>query len=185
MVLKKQLFLVILLLLPLLFLLYSLFVTGVKDPIKYIYTITGATALTLLYITTSISMIRKAVNLIKYRRTIGLFSFFYALLHFLNFIVFDMELKFSSVLKATLEKPFIYLGLIAFLILLFMAVTSLRVFFTKYYRYHKVIYAVLILASIHFVMAQKALSINQWFYLLIMFIIGIFKFLQRTKMIKI
>lgn len=173
------------LLLPLAYLLYMLFVHEVEDPIKYIYTITGSTALTLLYITTTISMVKKAVNLLMYRRMVGLFSFFYAFLHMLNFVILDMELDFIEVLKETLEKPFIYLGMSAFLILLFMAITSLKVLFSKFYKYHKVIYLALLLASIHFAMAQKAISINQWGYIFIMVVIGVFKFLQRTKLIKI
>lgn len=76
-------------------------------------------------------MLKKAVNLIKYRRTIGLFSFFYAFLHMLNFVILDMKLDLSTVLKETLEKPFIYLGMSTFLILLFMAITSLKILFWK------------------------------------------------------
>lgn len=182
---NKQLYLVSVLLLPFLFLLYMLFITEVDDPIKYIYSITGATALTLLYVTTSISMIKKAVNLITYRRTVGLFSFFYAFLHMLNFVILDMEMDFASAIEETLEKPFIYLGNIAFLILLFMAITSMRALFSKFYKYHKLIYVAILLTSVHFVMAQKALSLDQWIYLVIMGIIVIFKFLQRTKMINI
>lgn len=180
---KKQLLLISILSLPLLFLLYMLFIHHVNDPIKYIYTITGATALTLLYATTTISMIRKTINLIKYRRIIGLSSFFYALLHMLNFIILDMELDISAALEETLQKPFIYLGMSAFLILLFMSVTSLRSLFSKFYKYHKVIYIALFIATIHFVMAQKALSLEQWGYLLIMSVIALFKLLQRTRVI--
>lgn len=157
----------------------------VKDPIKYIYTITGGTAITLLYITTSISMIKKAVNLIPYRRTVGLLSFFYAFLHMLNFVILDKELVLSSVLKETLEKPFIYLGMIAFLILLFMAITSLKILFGRFYKYHKVIYIAIILTTIHFAMAQKSLSLEQYGYLFVMSIVIIFKLLQRTKILNI
>lgn len=181
----KKLLLALILLLPFAYLLYMLFIHQVEDPIKYIYTITGATALTLLYITTTISMVKKAVNLLAYRRMVGLFSFFYTFLHMLNFVILDMELDFMQVLKETLEKPFIYLGMSAFLILLFMAITSLEVLFSKFYKYHKVIYLALLLASIHFAMAQKAININQWGYIFIMVIIGVFKLLQRTKLIKI
>ncbi|WP_373069728.1 sulfite oxidase heme-binding subunit YedZ [Sulfurimonas sp.] len=181
---SKQFFLVIALLTPLMFLLYKLFVVGVDDPIKYIYTLTGATAITLLYATTTISIVKKIKNLVKYRRTVGLFSFFYALLHLLNFIIFDMELDLGFAISETIDKPFIYLGMIAFLILLFMAVTSLRVLFSKYFKYHKVIYIAIILVTIHFIMAQKTLSPEQMGYLFIMGIIIVFKVLQRTNLIK-
>ena len=182
---KTKLLLATVLLTPLGYLLYRLLTGRADDPIEYIYAVTGSTALTLLFVTTTISMVRRVVNLLRYRRIVGLFSFFYALLHMLNFIVLDMEFDFSEALHETLDKPFIFLGMSAFLILLFMAITSLRVLFTKYYRYHKVIYLALLLASIHFVMAQKALNMNQWGLLAVMTLIGIFKLLQRTGVLKL
>lgn len=182
---KKKIFLAAVLLLPLAYLLYGLFGTGVKDPIKYIYSVTGITALTLLYITTSISMIRKVANYVRYRRMIGLFSFFYALLHMSNFLILDMELDLIHAVDETLKKPFVYLGMTAFLILLFMAITSLRVLFAKYFKYHKVIYIAILLATIHFAMAQKALTMWQWVLLGALTLFGTLKILQRTKIIKL
>jgi len=181
----KPMLLVGALLSPLAYLLYRLFATGVDDPIKYIYTLTGATALSLLFATTTISMVRRAVNLLRYRRTVGLFGFFYALLHLLNFLVLDMELDLGAAVRETIDKPFIYLGMSAFVIVLFMAITSLRVLFTRFYRYHKVLYLALLLGSVHFAMAQKALSMTQWALLGVMALIGMFKLLQRTGVLKL
>jgi sulfoxide reductase heme-binding subunit YedZ len=182
--LSRQLLLSLLLLTPLLFLLYRLFGNGVEDPIKYIYTLTGATALLLLLVTTSISLMRPLANLIRYRRTVGLFAFFYALLHMSNFIVLDMELDLAFAFTETLDKPFIYLGMIAFAILLFMASTSTKQGFAKYARYHKAIYLAIILATVHFVMAQKSLSLGQWGYLAGIGIIAVLKLLQRSGIVK-
>lgn len=182
---KRKIALAVVLLGPLAYLLYRLFGTGVTDPLKYIYTVTGATALTLLYITTSISMVRKIHNFVRYRRMIGLFSFFYALLHMLNFVIFDMELDLANAVSETLDKPFVYLGMIAFFILLFMAVTSLRVFFARFFKYHKVIYIAIILGTVHFAMAQKALSMWQWELLAFLAFFGIVKLLQRIKVLKL
>ena len=178
---KKQLLLSLALFTPLFYLLYELFVAGAEDPIDTIYALTGATALTLLFATMSLSMLRRAFNLMRYRRTVGLFSFFYALLHLLNFIVFDMELNLGTALHETVDKPFIYLGMSAFSILLFMALTSTRSLFAKYHRYHKGIYLAITLASVHFVMAQKALSLTQWGLLALMGVIGVSKLLQHIR----
>ena len=85
---KKQFFLVLVLLSPLLFLVYMLFVHEVKDPIKYIYSITGATAITLLYITTSISMIKKRYkshSVSSYGWFIQLFLYFFTYAEFCHF----------------------------------------------------------------------------------------------------
>lgn len=98
----------------------------------------------------------------------------------LNFIVFDMELQIVFAIKETLDKPFIYLGMISFLILLFMAITSFKKLYAKYNAYHKAIYVVLLLTTIHFVMAQKALSLSQWFYLALMMLIMTLKLKQRV-----
>ncbi len=170
----------LLLLAPLGFLLFRLFVSGAEDPIKYIYTVTGGTALTLLYATTSLSLLRRTVNLVRYRRMVGLFAFFYAALHLGNFLVLDMELDLKAAFSETLEKPFIYLGMLSFAILLFMAVTSLPPLFAKYVRYHRIIYAALLMTSTHFVMAQKVLSPLQWGVVAVMVFIGVLKLLQRT-----
>lgn len=148
------------------------------DPIKYIYVITGAISLTLLFFTTTISLFSKWINLIKYRAMIGLFSFYYALLHFLNFLILDMELDLKFALDESIDKPFIYLGIIAFFILLFMTITSTKKLFKKYRKWHKLIYLALILVSIHFFMSQKSLSVLQQIIFAIIFLIGILKLNQ-------
>ena len=180
----KKTLLFLLLLGPLFFLLYRLFGTGAEEPVKYIYAVTGSTALTLLYASTTFSLIRKKINLLRYRRTVGLFSFFYALLHMLNFVVLDMELNVAAAFNETLDKPFIYLGMGAFLILLFMAVTSFPPLFKRFYKYHKVIYLALLLATIHFVMAQKAMGYREWALLAVMICIAVLKILQRTGAVR-
>lgn len=176
----KKFLLTIFLLLPLFYLSYELFVlNSVNDPIKYIYTVTGVTATVLLFATTTLSLIRKWINLIKYRKIFGLMGFSYALLHLLNFVILDAELDFTFVIEESFDKPFIYLGMVAFFLLSFMAVTSTKTLYKKYGKYHKVLYIALILITIHFIMAQKSLSILQLIYILIILIIGYFKLLQN------
>ena len=164
----------LLLMIPFIYLALELFIFQTAiDPIKYIYTVTGATAITLLFFTTTLSLWFK--NLIKYRRMIGLFGFFYAFLHMCNFFILDMNADLLFAFKETIDKPFIYLGMISFSLLLFMAATSTKKLFRKYRKYHKVLYIVLVLTTIHFVMAQKSLSVSQYGYLSIMFVIAFFK----------
>jgi methionine sulfoxide reductase heme-binding subunit len=176
----KRFFIYLITLLPLVYLVIRLFVLDdVNDPIKYIYTITGASATVILFFTIIISLIREKINLIKYRKEIGLIGFFYVLLHLLNFIVLDAQFDFEFVIKETLDKPFIYLGMIAFFIVLFMAITSTKNLFRKYNKYHKFIYLALILITIHWIMAQKAISILQFIYILTILVIGYYKLLQQ------
>lgn len=176
----KRSFIYLIAFLPIVYLLIRLFIIDdVNDPIKYIYTITGVSATVILFISIIISLIKEKINLIKYRKEIGLLGFFYAFLHLLNFIVFDASFDFEFILKETVEKPFIYLGMIAFFILLFMAITSTKQLFKKYNKYHKLVYLSLILITIHWIMAQKSVNITQFIYIGIILIIGYYKLLQQ------
>lgn len=174
----KRVIIYLILLSPLLLLLTELFIIEVNDPIKYIYTISGISATVILFFTIIISMIQKKINLMKYRRDIGLFGFFYALLHMANFVVLDAQFDIIFIFEETLDKPFIYLGMIAFFILLFMAITSTKVLFKKYKNYHKLVYLSLLLITIHFVMAQKSIDIDLFCYILIILVISYYKLLQ-------
>lgn len=177
----KRLYFPLMLLLPFFYMLWGLFVADEADPIKHIYTVSGYSAIVLLFATTSVSLLKPIVNFMRYyRRTIGLFGFFYAVVHFLNFVVLDAGLDPFFVYEETLDKPFIYLGMIAFLILLFMAATSTKRLFGKFAKYHKLLYVALVLVTVHFVMAQKALSIGQWVFLAVLAVIAILKVKSYT-----
>ena len=132
-----------------------------------------------IFISIIISLLKEKINLMKYRKEIGLLGFFYAFLHLTNFVVFDASFDFEFILKETVEKPFIYLGMIAFFILLFMAITSTKQLFRKYNKYHKLVYLSLILITIHWIMAQKSVNITQFIYIGIILIIGYYKLLQQ------
>ena len=176
----KRILIYLILLTPLVVLsLQILIFENVIDPIKYIYTVTGATATVILFFSITISLISKKINLIKYRRLVGLFGFFYALLHLINFVVFDAESNIGFIIEETLDKPFIYLGMIAFFILLFMSITSTKSLFKKYKKQHQLIYLALILITIHFIMAQKSISILQLGYIVMIFILAYCKLLQK------
>lgn len=152
----KKIFLSIALVLPLVYLVFN--VREATDPIKYLYIHTGFTAFILLIVSLCITPLRKIINVLKYRRLVGLFAFFYAFLHFLTFFILDAEFDVSFVIKETLDKPFIYLGMISFAILFFMAMTSTKKLFAKFKKWHQLVYLVLIFVTIHESMAQKVLS---------------------------
>jgi methionine sulfoxide reductase heme-binding subunit len=176
----KRIFLYLIGLSPLVYLLTRLFIfDDVNDPIKYIYTITGASATVIVFFSITISLLKDKINLIKYRKEIGLLGFFYALLHLLNFIILDAQFDFKFVINETLDKPFIYLGMIAFFIIFFMAISSTKKLYRKYNKYHKLVYLSLILITIHWIMAQKAISIVQISYIFLILIIGYYKLIEQ------
>jgi len=181
----KRVLIFLALLLPLLLLVYQVLVEQVNDPIKYIYSFTGSSAIVLVFFTLALSLIRKWVNLMKFRRMIGLYAFFYAFLHFLVFFVLDAQFDIAFVIEESIDKPFVYLGMIAFFVLVYMAITSKKQLFKKYNKYHNSIYLVAVLITIHFVMAQKSLSPEQWGYLVLILLITGAKLLQKSKLVKI
>ncbi len=176
----KRILIYLIAFLPIVYLLIRLFIIDdVNDPIKYIYTITGASATVILFLSITISLIKEKMNLMKYRKEIGLLGFFYAFLHLLNFVVFDASFDMEFIIKETLDKPFIYLGMIAFFIVLFMAITSTKTLFRKYNKYHKLVYLSLILITIHWIMAQKSINIMQFIYIGIILLLAYYKFSRQ------
>jgi len=176
----KRLAVHLILLLPLSFLAFKILVLeDVTEPVKYIYTFTGVTASVILFFTICISMIRDKINLMKYRRAIGLYGFFYAFLHLINFAIFDAQLDLEFIIKETIDKPFVYLGMIAFFILLFMAITSVKSLYKKYNSYHRFVYLALILITVHFLMAQKTINLEDFCYIGVILVIGYYKLLQK------
>ncbi len=178
----KKVVLFIVLLLPFFYLLLT--VMDANDPIKYIFTYTGLSSLVILMLSLSITPLRKTINLVKYRRMVGLFAFFYAFLHFMNFFILDAEFSLAFVLKETLDKPFVYLGMISFVILLFMAITSTKKLFAKFNKWHKLVYVVLVLVVIHESMAQKVLSSLEYSFIgITCILLGYRVFLYKQKVL--
>lgn len=176
----KNIVLNLLLLAPALYTAFEILILeSINEPVKYIYTVSGVTATVILFLTITISLVKRKINLMKYRKTIGLYGFFYAFLHLINFIVFDAFLDLAFIIEETLDKPFIYLGMIAFLILLFMAITSTKRLYRKYNSHHRLVYVALLLITIHFIMAQKSINLDDFCYILAILVISYYKLLQQ------
>ncbi|ACZ12546.1 ferric reductase-like transmembrane domain-containing protein [Sulfurospirillum deleyianum] len=155
-------FLTLIALLPLGYAYYKL--ESAIDPIKMLYTTTGVGAMVLLLLSLVPSTCKRVYgqNFLRYRKTIGLLSFVYALLHVSVFVVLDSEFDFVTLFEKSLKKPFIYVGVIAFFILLFMALTSFKKLFAKFSKYHKAVYLALALALLHSFWAQKVAGVFEY-----------------------
>ena len=134
------------------------------DPIKMLYTTTGVGTITLLLLSLVPSTCKRLCgqNFLPYRKTIGLLSFAYALLHGCVFIVLDSEFDFVNLFEKSIKKPFIYIGTIAFFILFLMALTSFKKLFAKFSKYHKAVYLALALALLHSFWAQKVAGVFEY-----------------------
>ncbi len=133
------------------------------DPIRTITHFTGRTAITILFITLTVTPLRRLTGwnpLIKIRRLIGLFAFFYALLHFLIYAVFDRELSPAGLGEDIAKRPWITVGFTVFLILLTLAITSPQAMVRKlggkrWQALHRLIYVAAAGAVLHFTWSQK------------------------------
>lgn len=134
------------------------------DPLKYITHFTGRTTLTIVCLTLAVTPIRQLSGwqgLGKARRLIGLFAFFYAVVHLGIYFVFDRGMVLAELGEDIAKRPYITVGFTAWLILLVLAVTSplamvRRLGGKRWRRVHRMIYLVVPLGLLHFAWAQKS-----------------------------
>ncbi|MEO8041329.1 MAG: protein-methionine-sulfoxide reductase heme-binding subunit MsrQ [Acidobacteriota bacterium] len=152
-------------LIPLAFLLFDWYRGELgANPIEFFLRTAGVLALTFILITLSITPLRKIFGwngLIKYRRMLGLYAFFYALIHLITYSIFDKSLDLAAIVSDVWQRPFIALGMLAFTMLVPLAVTSTngwvkRLGGKKWARLHKLSYVIAIFGVIHFWMIVKS-----------------------------
>ena len=127
------------------------------NPLEFITRATGDWTIYLLCLTLCITPLRRLSGwhwLQRLRRLCGLYVFFYAALHFLCFLWFDHFFDVEAISKDILKRPFIAIGFSAFVLLLPLAATSTNRIMRKLGRWwgklHQVVYAVALLAVMHF-----------------------------------
>jgi sulfoxide reductase heme-binding subunit YedZ len=128
------------------------------NPIEFITRNTGDWTLYFLCITLAVTPLRRATNwnwLIRLRRMLGLFAFFYACLHFMTFLWFDHFFDVQEMWKDVLKRPFITVGFTAFVLLIPLAVTSTnsmvrRLGGKRWQWLHRSVYAIAMLGILHF-----------------------------------
>ncbi|AEK60279.1 sulfite oxidase heme-binding subunit YedZ [Collimonas fungivorans] len=128
------------------------------NPIEFITRSSGDWTLYFLCLTLAVTPLRRFTNwnwLIKLRRMLGLFSFFYACLHFTTFLWFDHFFDVGEMLKDVVKRPFITVGFIAFVLLIPLALTSTngmirRLGGKRWQWLHRSLYAISMLGILHF-----------------------------------
>ena len=133
------------------------------NPIDYITDTTGYTALSLLLISLSVTPLRRLTGrneLIRLRRMLGLLAFFYACLHFSTWFVLDWFFDFESMAADIVERPFITIGMLTFVLLIPLAATStagmIRRLGKRWQQLHRLVYIAGLTAVIHFWWVVKA-----------------------------
>ena len=145
------------------------------NPIEAITHFTGLWALRFLLITLAITPLRRLTGinqLIRYRRMLGLFAFFYVCLHFLTYVVLDHFFDWQAIGQDIIKRPYITVGFLAFVLLIPLAVTStnnmVRRLGSKWRRLHRLIYLIGLLAILHFLWLVKADLLEPGIYGLIL-----------------
>ena len=127
------------------------------NPIEFVTRASGDWTLYFLCITLAITPLRRLTGmgwLLKLRRMLGLYTFFYACLHFLCFIWFDHFFDIDAMWRDVIKRPFITVGFSAFVLLLPLAITSsnrmMRWLGRRWGMLHRLIYLIAVLALLHF-----------------------------------
>jgi methionine sulfoxide reductase heme-binding subunit len=127
------------------------------DPVKRLIHACGITALNLLLITLAVTPLRRLTHwndLVRLRRMLGLFAFFYVLLHFTVYAWLDQQLKLAAIGADIVKRPYITIGMLALLLLIPLAVTStnrmMRRLGRRWTQLHKLVYVITALGLWHF-----------------------------------
>lgn len=150
---------------PLAYLVWGVFHDGLgPNPIEKIRNETGDWILIFLMLTLSITPLRKITrlqSLIRFRRMLGLFAFFYASLHFITYIWLEQFFDFPAMVKDVGKRPFITAGFTAFVLLIPLAVTSTagwirRLGGRRWQRLHQLIYISAAAGVMHYLWLVKS-----------------------------
>jgi sulfoxide reductase heme-binding subunit YedZ len=166
-------------LLPLLTIYYLAFTDKLgADPVQEIIHFTGIGAFNLLLLSLLINPVAKYFKqsfFLKVRRLVGLYAFTYALSHILNFLAFDLQFAWSLFFNELVERPYIFIGMLAFVILFALAITSLNTLRRKmgksWQKLHNFTYIAAILVAVHFYWSVKSELSSPILYCLAVFIL--------------
>ena len=134
------------------------------NPLEFVTRTTGMLTLVFLLITLTVSPLRRITGLnwlIKFRRMLGIFAFFYGSLHLLTYIAFDRFFRFWTIPGDVAGRRFIAVGVAAFILMLPLAITSTdamvkRLGGKRWGNLHRLVYIAAILGVLHFYMLVKS-----------------------------
>ncbi|MEP3348079.1 MAG: protein-methionine-sulfoxide reductase heme-binding subunit MsrQ [Litoreibacter sp.] len=142
------------------------------DPARTIEHWLGELALQFFIATMSISILRDRfrLKLIKFRRPLGLLTFFYVVLHLGVWIGLDIQMRWGEAWSDIMKRPFITIGMVSLVIMIPMAITSNNAMIRRlgpktWQRIHKLAYPAILLGGLHYVMVQKVWETEPLIYL--------------------
>ncbi len=127
------------------------------NPVEFVTRSLGTWTLVMLCLTLAITPLRKLTGLVvlaRYRRMLGLYAFFYGCLHLTTYLWFDQWFEWGEIVRDVIKRPFITVGMAAFLLMVPLAVTStnamMRRLGRRWQTLHRLVYAVAVLGVLHF-----------------------------------
>ena len=177
-------------LIPLVLLLWDLYRKRVgPNPLEFATRTTGMLTLVFLCLTLAVTPLRKifGINaLVKFRRMLGLFAFFYGSLHLLTYVWFDRQFHLLSTIEDIGRRPFILAGMTAFVLMAPLAITSTnqmvrRLGGKRWARLHRLVYFAATAGVVHFWMLVKSdTSLPFTFAFILLFLLGYRVLLKYT-----
>lgn len=144
------------------------------EPINALERKMGEIALQLVIAGLCITPLRRfaSINLIRFRRTLGVLAFTYLCVHLVIWVLLDMSLRWDQMWADILKRPYITIGMAAFVMAVPLALTSNNLSIRKlgplaWRRLHKLTYAIAVLGAVHFVMVQKVWETEPLIYLVV------------------
>lgn len=157
------------------------------EPIKALEHELGVIALQFLIATLLVTPLRRyaGLNLLKFRRAFGLLGFGYVCLHLLTWLALDMSFLWGQIAEDLVERPYITIGMAAFLMLVPLALTStkaaIRRMGMRWHKLHRLSYVAVVLGGLHFVMQEKVWSVQSLVYLAIAVAVVAMRALWMTR----
>lgn len=175
-------------LVPLSLLFYAAVTDGLgANPVEKLTHQTGLWGLYFLLVTLSITPLKKFTGItwpVSLRRMLGLYAFFYACLHLTVYFWLDQSFQWQAIIEDIVKRPYITLGLTAWLLLLPLALTSnqysMRLLKNNWKRLHRLVYIAALLVVVHFIWLVKADYAEPLLYLGILLLL----LLSRTRIFK-
>ncbi len=169
-----------------------LFYSGVTgglgvDPVKAMEQDMGRKALQLIIAGLCVTPLRRyaGLNLMRFRRAIGVIAFFYVLLHLLIWLILDVQIL-AMVWADIVKRPFVTIGMAGFALLLPLALTSnnwsLRRLGRSWNRLHRLVYVAAILGALHFTILVKGFQIEPLVYLGVVLALLALRAVPRQRM---
>ncbi len=148
------------------------------EPVKEITHFTGEWTLIFLCLTLSMSPLKRLTNLtvwISFRRTLGLFVFFYATLHLLTYVGLDYRFDWKPIIDDVVKKKYIFIGFAAWLLLIPLVITSskkmVKLLKNTWKKLHRLIYIIAIFGSLHYIWLSKTIFFKPLIYFLIIIVL--------------